>query len=530
MEKRQNKKVIAIGGGGPAGLTAAYCLSRQSNDIVPIVFESTDMLGGISRTVRYNGNRIDIGGHRFFSKDKRVLDQWAELMPTQTSPAKDEIMLGKSKVNADPSTDPEVADEVMLRRRRVSRIYYLRKFFDYPVTLSMRTLRAMGLTRTMKAGLGYATTKLNRRPDDTLENFYINRFGKPLYNMFFEDYTEKVWGVHPSELGADWGSQRVKGLSIMAVVRDMVMKKLGLKGKGKVETSLIEEFVYPKYGPGQLWEKTAAKAVENGAKMEMCTAVEAVNVGSDGKVNSITVRRHDGTTEDVHCDAFISSLPIKDLVEAIRGIEVPDDVRRIAQALPYRDFITVGLLVPRLKIKNTTKLATVADRIPDTWIYVQEREVKLGRIQVFNNWSPYMVADFENTMWIGLEYFCNEGDRMWTMDDDEFIDFARKELESIGIIDASDVIDAVRIKVKKAYPAYFGTYYELDKVRAFLDSIPNLYCVGRNGQHRYNNMDHSMITAMEAAEAILSGTDDKTAIWNVNTDVEYHEETKEATK
>lgn len=524
MEKGQNKRIIAIGGGGPAGLTAAYCLSKRSKDTVPVVFEASDMLGGISRTVQFKGNRIDIGGHRFFSKDKRVLEQWSELMPTQTSPAKDEIILGKIRDAAAGATDPEVADEVMLRRRRVSRIYYLRRFFDYPVTLSMKTLRAMGLTRTMKAGLGYMATKLNKRPDDSLENFYINRFGKSLYNMFFEDYTEKVWGVHPSKLGADWGSQRVKGLSVMAVVRDMVMKKLGLKGKGKVETSLIEEFIYPKFGPGQLWEITAARAVENGAKVEMNTPVEAVNVGSDRKVHSITVRRPDGTAEDVCCDAFISSLPIKDLVKAIRGIDVPDEVRRIARDLPYRDFITVGLLVPTLKIKNTTKLATVADRIPDTWIYVQERDVRLGRIQVFNNWSPYMVADFENTVWIGLEYFCNEGDEMWTMDDDAFIEFAKRELESIGIIDSSDVLDAVRIKVKKAYPAYFGTYYELDRVRAFLDGIPNLYCVGRNGQHRYNNMDHSMITAMEAADAILSDRDDKTAIWNVNTDEEYHEE------
>ncbi len=518
------KKIIAIGGGGPAGLTAAYCISKESDVLQPVVFESSDMLGGISRTVEYKGNRMDIGGHRFFSKDERVLAQWAELMPMQTSPAKDELMLGKNPTQGDAATDPEKSDRVMLRRRRVSRIYYLRKFFDYPVTLSLKTLQSMGMLRTMKAGFGYFASKLNKRPDDSLENFYINRFGAPLYRMFFEDYTEKVWGVHPSRLGADWGSQRVKGLSVMAVIRDMMMKRLGLKGKGKVETSLIEEFIYPKLGPGQLWETTAAEAVAKGAKVELNTAVVAVNIGMDRRVESITVRHDDGTTEDVKCDAFVSSLPLKDLVEAIRGIEVPEEVRRVARELPYRDFITVGLLVPRLKIKNSTRLETVDGRIPDTWIYVQEREVKLGRIQVFNNWSPYMVADFANTMWIGLEYFCNEGDRMWTMDDDTFINFAKKELESIGIIDAADVIDAVRIKVKKAYPAYFGSYYELDKVRVFLDSIPNLYCVGRNGQHRYNNMDHSMLTAMEAADAILKGSTDKSAIWNVNTDTEYHEQ------
>lgn len=526
----ENKKTVVIGGGGPAGLTAAYCLSKHPDIVHPVVFEESDMLGGISRTVQFNGNRIDIGGHRFFSKDKRVMDQWNELMPLQTSPARDEIMLGKTDKGNDSATDPETADKVMLRRRRVSRIYYLRKFFDYPVTLSMKTLKAMGFGRTLKAGTGYLATKLNRRPDDTLENFYINRFGKPLYSMFFEDYTEKVWGVHPSKLGADWGSQRVKGLSIMAVVRDMVMKKLGRKGKGKVETSLIEEFIYPKYGPGQLWEVTADKAAENGAEIEMNTSVIAVNIEADRMVRSITVKRSDGETEEIKCDAFISSLPIKDLVNALRGIEIPDDIKRIATNLPYRDFITVGLLVPKLKIKNTTKLETVADRIPDTWIYVQEREVKLGRIQVFNNWSPYMVSDFENTVWIGLEYFCNEGDAMWNMDDASFIDFAKKELESIGIIDADDVIDAVRIKVKKAYPSYFGTYYELDKVKEFLDSIGNLYCVGRNGQHRYNNMDHSMLTAMEAADAILSNNTDKSAIWAVNTDEDYHETTTEESK
>lgn len=291
----ETKKNIVIGGGGPAGLTAAYCLSKHPGEVHPIVFEESDMVGGISRTVEYKGNRIDIGGHRFFSKEKRVMDQWSEVMPMQTSPAKDEIILGKSERGSDRATDPETADKVMLRRRRVSRIYYLRKFFDYPVTLSMKTLKSMGLGRTLKAGIGYIATKLHRRPDDTLENFYINRFGRPLYSMFFEDYTEKVWGVHPSQLGADWGSQRVKGLSIVAVVRDMLMKKIGLKGKGKVETSLIEEFIYPKYGPGQLWEVTAERAVENGAEIEMETKVEAVNIGPDRMVRSITVR-HRGTT------------------------------------------------------------------------------------------------------------------------------------------------------------------------------------------------------------------------------------------
>lgn len=519
------KKIIAIGGGGPAGLTAAYCLSKHADFCHPVVFEASDMLGGLSRTVPYKGNRIDIGGHRFFSKDARVLALWAELMPVQSAPAKDELMLGRERQGIDYAADPETCDLVMLRRRRISRIYYLRRFFDYPVTLSMNTLRAMGAARTVRAVAGYLASKLNVRPDDNLENFYINRFGKPLYRMFFEDYTEKVWGVHPSGLGADWGAQRVKGLSGMAVVRDMMKKKLGLMDKEKVETSLIGEFMYPKYGPGQLWEATAARAVSRGASLETNASVTEVDIGPDRRVRSITVCRSDGDTEKVPCDAFISSIPVKDLVDIIRGIGIPENVRRIARGLPYRDFITVGLLVPALRIKNATKVETVGGRIPDTWIYVQERDVKLGRIQIFNNWSPYMVADFENTVWIGLEYFCDEGDELWTMNDDSFIDLAKRELESIGIINASDVIDAFRIKIRKAYPAYFGTYNDFGCVRTFLDTIPNLYCVGRNGQHRYNNMDHSMLTAMAAVDAILAGSTDKADIWNVNTEAAYHERT-----
>lgn len=516
--------MVVIAGGGPAGLTAAYELATRAANVHPIVYEASDMLGGISRTVNYKGNRMDIGGHRFFSKESRVTDRWKEIMPMQTAPAKDERLLGEEKGQSGAdSTDPELSDKVMLRRRRISRIYYLRKFFDYPVSLSMKTLSALGLTRTLKSGFGFLATKLRKLPDSSLENFYINRFGRPLYSMFFEDYTEKVWGVHPSRLGADWGSQRVKGLSLMAIIRDMFMKKIGMKGKGKVETSLIEEFIYPKHGPGQLWELTAQAACDKGASVEMNTLVEKVHVGENHKVESVTVRATDGSVRKISCDWFVSSMPLRDLISSIEGVEVPEEVNRIAEELPYRDFITVGLLVPHLKIKNNTRLKTVDNRIPDTWIYVQERDVRLGRIQIFNNWSPYMVADFENTVWIGLEYFCSEGDEMWEMSDSRFIEMAKRELESIGMIDADDVIDAVRIKVKKAYPSYFGAYYELDKVRCFLDTIPNLFCVGRNGQHRYNNMDHSMLTAMVAADKIINGDTDKEEVWNVNTEKEYHE-------
>ena len=511
---------VIIAGAGPAGLTAAYELASNPK-FHPIVFESSDRMGGISRTVCHNGNRIDIGGHRFFSKNEAVMQWWKDILPMQTSPAHDELLLGAEKSGG--NQDPEQTDRVMLRRNRVSRIYYLRRFFDYPVSLSMRTISAMGLSRTLKAGFGYMASNLHKRPDDSLENFYINRFGKPLYRMFFEDYTEKVWGVHPSKLGADWGSQRVKGLSILAILKDIISKKLLRKrDASKVETSLIEEFLYPKLGPGQLWETVAAEARGRGAEICMETTVKRVHI-ENARVVAVTVADKDGAERRVPCDVFISSMPIKDLIASMEGICVPEEVKTIASTLPYRDFITVGLLTDKLKIKNGTKIRTFADRIPDTWIYVQERNVKLGRIQIFNNWSPYMVKDYENTVWIGLEYFCNEGDAMWSMSDEDFIAMATKELESIGIIEAADVKDAVRLKVKKAYPAYFGSYYHLDTVREFLDTIENLYCIGRNGQHRYNNMDHSMLTAMETVKALVNGSTDKSAIWNVNTEKDYHE-------
>jgi len=286
-----------------------------------------------------------------------------------------------------------------------------------------------------------------------LENFYINRFGEPLYSMFFEDYTEKVWGLHPSKLGADWGSQRVKGLSIMTILKDMITKKISSNksDNSSVETSLIEEFVYPKLGPGQLWETVASDVVKAGGEVNLETAVKYINI-SENRVTSVTVADKDGNEKDVDCTYFISSMPICDLISSIRGIEIPEDVERIAKNLPYRDFITVGLLVDKLAIKNSTKIHTYKNRVPDTWIYIQERDVKIGRLQIFNNWSPYMVKDYENTEWIGLEYFCNEGDSLWNMSDEEFIKMATKELVHIGVIENGAVRDAVRIKVQKSIP------------------------------------------------------------------------------
>ncbi|MCQ2389252.1 MAG: NAD(P)/FAD-dependent oxidoreductase [Kiritimatiellae bacterium] len=506
------KKTAVVVGAGPAGLTAAReLLDKGGSEWKIVVLEASPHVGGISRTAVHGDCRIDIGGHRFFSKSEEVNALWSKLMPVQGAPSKDDALLGRACRTEAGGPDPETSDRVMLRRHRVSRIYYLRHFFDYPISIKPATFLAMGLVRTWKAGWSYLCSAFRKRPEKSLEDFYVNRFGKVLYSMFFEDYTEKLWGIHPSNISPEWGAQRVKGLSLWKALLNVFVPK-----GGKRETSLIEEFLYPKKGPGQLWEALADDLRRQNVEMRMNAEVVGVSA-EGGRVTAVTL---DGG-EKIPCDALFSSMPVKDLVAAMGG--APADVARVAEGLPYRDFITVGLLVDRLALGNTTAFKTVNDIIPDTWIYVQERDVRMGRIQVFNNWSPYMVDDVTKHVWIGLEYFCAEGDRLWTMSDEDFIAMATAELRHVGVLGEHEPVrDAVRIRVKKAYPAYFGTYAEFGKVRAWLDGFANLYCIGRNGQHRYNNMDHSMLCGMEAARALL-GLSDKAALWDVNTEKEYHE-------
>lgn len=518
MGENMRKQKVVIIGAGPAGLTAGYELLKKSKKYEVTILEETKEIGGISRTVKYKGNRMDIGGHRFFSKDQDVMNFWEEVMPLQGKPSYDDKKLHREKPLKEGGPDPEKEDRVMLIRHRVSRIYYLKKFFDYPISMKKETFQNMGLKRTFVSGCSYLKSMAIKKKEDSLENFYINRFGKKLYSMFFEGYTEKLWGRHPSEISADWGSQRVKGLSISAVLKDMLHLN-----KGKKETSLIEEFIYPKYGPGQLWETVAEEFEKMGGTLEKNHKVVKINF-KDNKITSV-VCDVNGEEKTIKGDIFISSMPLKDLVEDLNG-EVPKKIQKIAHGLPYRDFVTVGLLVKKLNLKNETKIKTLENIVPDCWIYVQEPDVKLGRIQIFNNWSPYMVKKPEDTVWIGLEYFCNENDDFWNMSDKECINFATKELVSMGIIKEKDVLDSHREKVKKAYPAYFDTYSEIDQLVKYLNKFDNLYCVGRNGQHRYNNMDHSMVTSFETVKNILSGEKKKDNIWNVNTDKEYHEEKK----
>ena len=536
-----DKQSVVIIGGGPAGLTAAWELIKDGGadryDVT--VLEETHEFGGISRTVKHNGNRMDIGGHRFFSKDDRIMDWWKNTLPLQGAPSYDDKKLNREHDMEPGGPDPEVEDKVMLKRHRVSRIYWNKHFLDYPISLSAGTLKAMGFKLTMVAGFSYLKSMVHKLPEDNLENFYINRFGRKLYSMFFEGYTEKLWGRHPSEISADWGAQRVKGLSIMGVLKNAFQKLLPKKrDNSEVETSLIEEFWYPKYGPGQLWETVESNCENAGVKV--VTDAKAIEVRQqNGHISSVVTEAADGTRTEWNADQFISSMPVKDLVEAIdaAGVDTeaaatgskaaPEAVTEVAEGLPYRDFVTVGLLVNHLKLKNTTDIPTLGNPpiVPDCWIYVQDPGYKVGRIQVFNNWSPYLVKNVDDTVWIGLEYFCEEGDTFWNMSEEDAVKFAISELMRMGVIEKpEDVLDSHRERVKKAYPAYFDTYDRIDEVIDYLDGFGNLYCVGRNGQHRYNNMDHSMATAIEAVDNIKSGKATKENVWSVNTDQSYHEE------
>lgn len=528
----QNEKVAIIIGAGPAGLTAAYELLHKS-DIKPIVFEASDDLGGLAKTVNYKGNRIDIGGHRFFSKSDRVMKWWNNILPLQGKPTGEDLIFDITYHNQtrpvelnSNGPDPEKEDRVMLIRNRLSRIFFLRKFFNYPISLNLNTINNLGIVRMIRIGLSYARARLFPiREEKSLEDFFINRFGRELYLTFFKDYTEKVWGVACNRIKPEWGAQRVKGLSLTKTMLHAVRKPFSKDGsisqKG-VETSLIDRFLYPKYGPGQMWEEVARIAIHKGGELHKNHRV--IGLTYDGsRICQITVRDEKaGRVKTFAGDYFFSTMPVKELINCIEG-PVPEAVKETANGLVYRDFITVGLLLRKLKVTSQTRTKTKANIVPDNWIYIQEPEVKLGRLQIFNNWSPYLVKD-PDTVWIGCEYFCNEGDELWSKSDRDFISFAIDEMNEIDIIDKNDVLDSTLIRMKNTYPAYFGSYDSFHVVRDFTDKIENLFLVGRNGMHRYNNQDHSMLTAMVAVENIINGTKTKDNIWAVNLDEQYIEE------
>jgi protoporphyrinogen oxidase len=519
-------RTAVIIGAGPAGLTAALELLRRS-DVRPIVLEATERIGGISCTIRHNGNRMDIGGHRFFSKADRVMEWWTELMPIASTEdgagfhtiqyQNKERTIAAVGASADP-------DLVMLVRPRKSRIYFLRSFFDYPLALNGQTLRQLGAWRMIKIGVGYLRAKLfPRRNEKTLEDFLINRFGIELYLTFFKSYTEKVWGVPCNQISAEWGAQRIKGLSLRTAIAHFLKKTLSRKKSGDIaqkstETSLIEKFLYPKYGPGQLWEYVADLVTRKGGEVRMGWRAGKLHVEGD-RIVSVDAVDPQGVTHTIPADYVFSTMPVRDLIHSL-DVDVPADIRSIGDGLIYRDFITVGLLVDRLSVTEAD-----GDPLKDTWIYIQEPDVLVGRLQIFNNWSPYMVAD-RSKIWIGLEYFCYETDQLWNMPDEEIARFAIAEIEKIGILRGDQVRDTHVVRVPKTYPAYFGTYDRFDEIVRYMDRFENLFLVGRNGMHKYNNQDHSMLTAMTAVDQIIAGKIDKAALWEINTEQEYHEEKK----
>ena len=516
-----SRKTAVIIGAGPAGLTAALEFTRRS-EIHPIVLEASHEIGGISRTIRHNGNRMDIGGHRFFSKSDRVMNWWAELMPVAGENGAEQHAVryqNKERMVAAAAND---SDLVMLVRPRRSRIYFLRSFFNYPLSLDARTLGLLGLTRTFKIGAGYLRSKLfPRKPEKTLEDFLINRFGVELYRTFFKSYTEKVWGVPCDQISAEWGAQRIKGLSLRTAILHFLKKTFGRRKSGDLaqkdtETSLIEKFLYPKYGPGQLWEHVAELIEERGGEVRLGRRVTRLHTEGD-RITAVDAVDEAGETATIDADYVFSTMPVRELIRGL-DCDVPANVREVSEGLAYRDFVTVGLLADKLSVTEPD-----GSLLKDTWIYIQEPDVLLGRLQIFNNWSPFMVAD-PAKVWIGLEYFCYDTDALWNMSNEQIAAFAISEVEKIGILKEADVRDSHVVRVPKTYPAYFGTYDRFDEIVDYVSRFRNLYLVGRNGMHKYNNQDHSMLTAMTSVDNILAGIEDKAGIWKINTEQDYHEE------
>lgn len=588
------KKAIIIGA-GPAGLTAALEFLRraeaaqtgttpdpgnQPEPIQPIILEASHEIGGISRTIRYNGNRMDIGGHRFFSKSDRVMQWWMQLLPPEHTDT-EQIAIsyqGKQRVVPVPADVPEepplrglgplqhhtdtpadaeptahvlpvvapldtprpADDLVMLVRPRKSRIYYLRRFFDYPINLSKNTIENLGPARMTRIGISYLAARLRPiREEKSLEDFLINRFGRELYLTFFKSYTEKVWGTPCHQISAEWGAQRIKGLSLTSALKHFVKKAFSTRPKPtgdaqkdiaqkSTDTSLIERFLYPKFGPGQLWEHVADQIIAKGGEIHMGWRVDRIlteETAGGPRILGVETVNEAGDRRTFTGDYFLSTMPMRDLTRALDA-PVPANVREVAEGLQYRDFITVGVLANKLDVEESDTTLGGSRLIKDTWIYIQEPDVLLGRLQIFNNWSPYMVAD-PSKVWIGLEYFCYDTDPLWHMPDAELSRFAAAELEKIGILRTAEVLDTHVVRVPKTYPAYFGTYARFDELRSYLDRFANLFLVGRNGMHKYNNQDHSMLTAMAVVDGLTStGHVDRASLWSINTEQEYHEEKK----
>jgi len=474
MIKIGHKKVVIIGA-GPSGLTAAYELCKIG--VKSVVLEKDEVVGGISRTVNYRGYLFDIGGHRFFTKVKAVDDLWREILE----------------------------EEKFLKRRRLSRIYYNKKFFHYPLQPT-NALFGLGIYNSFRTFLSYSKTQLFPiKPELSFEDWISNRFGRRLYYTFFKTYTEKVWGIPCNEISAEWAAQRIKGLSLLSALKNALITSQP-KNKSNIIKTLIDSFEYPEKGPGMMWETVADIIKSKGSQLKLNAGVEKILWQKD-KVTALEITT-DGKNELIPGTDFISSMPIQELVRKMEP-SVPDEVRHAADILSYRDFLTVSLIINK------------ANLFEDNWIYIHDEAVKVGRIQNFKNWSPEMVPDPNKTC-LGLEYFCFEGDSLWTMSDEDLIKLGTKELGMLELVDPNDVEDGAVVRMPKAYPVYDSKYADaLIIIRKFLDDLDNLHLVGRNGMHKYNNQDHSMLTAMLTVKNIMGANYN---VWDVNVEQEYHEE------
>ena len=475
LTRKEDKKVIIIGG-GPAGLTAAYELNKSG--IRSEVFEKDDIVGGISRTVNYKGYRFDIGGHRFFTKVKVVQDMWDEVLRRD-----------------------------FLLRDRLSRIYYRKQFFNYPFEVK-NAVFGLGIFNSLLIVLSYLRAQIIPiRPENTFEQWITNRFGYRLYKIFFKTYTEKVWGIPCSEISSEWAAQRIKGLSLFSALKNALLKK-SPADKNVIKT-LINSFHYPKMGPGMMWEKVREIVEEGLCRVHMSSGIEKIYWDHDRILAVDTY--NSGVTTRISGTDFISSMPIKELIAKLEPLP-PSEILKAGDKLNYRDFITVSLIIDKKTI------------FKDNWIYIHDPNVKVGRIQNFKNWSPFMVPDPEKTC-LGMEYFCFENDEFWSMSDENLLDLAKNELEKLGFAKKSEIIDGTVVRMPKAYPVYDEEYKAaLNIIKEFLGNISNLQLVGRNGMHKYNNQDHSMLTSMLAVKNILGAHFD---LWKVNADQDYQEEIKE---
>lgn len=526
------KKSVVIIGAGPAGLTCAYqILKENKNDYDVVILEKENTVGGISKSVTFNGYTVDTGIHRYFTKNDTIRKIWEELLPLQNQLSYDQKLIDKKINFRENGSNPEIDEKSLLIKDRKSRIYYGKKFYDYPVSINKTMLKQLGLFEIFLCGMSYFKSVFIKKKEDSLENFYINKFGHRLYRMFFESYTEKVWGVHPRNLSSSWGEQRAKGLSIRSILFDGIKKKFNIKNKKHTIVSLTDRFVYPKLGSLQMWNTMKDEIINMGGSIILGVSIKKINT-KNNKIVSVSYLEKKAKKE-ILCDFLVSSMPIKDLFSIFDNhLKIPQDIYDAAVNLPYREFMSACLVLKSINWKNDSLKKNVSDIPVDSWDYIQDPSVKLGRIQIFNNWSCYLFRNKEEVsekILIGLEYFCSENDEFWKMKDQDFIDFAIKEIMTIGLISSKDdVLYSTRIKIEKAYPSYFGTYYQMDEIQEFLNSIDNLYCIGRNGQHRYNNIDHAMLTGVLCAKNIIKNKKSKEEIWNVNTEQVYHEAKEES--